>query len=160
MSNSQKRIPTEEDWNNWKDDPPPSKTILDGINFAKEYYIRKSRGQITSQLDNHFSLYCDYLYDMPKNVFHYYIFALEEHISSIPNRKTTLDDRDYHASAFMNIIEHRAENNPKSLKEIIHNILPSLELIVENQEKIYDLDIDLYGNFKVKLQNIKALCAE
>ena len=159
MSNAQKLIPTEEDWNNWKDDPPPSEAILDGINFAKEYYIGKSRDQITSQLDNHFSLYCDYLYDMPKNVFQYYIFALEKHISSIPNRKTTLDDRDYHASTFINIIEYRTENNQESLKEIIHNMLPSLEFIVENQEKIYDLDIDIYGDFKVKLQKIKALYA-
>ncbi len=155
------KMPTEKDWDDWSDDPPRDCVTEWNRGYAKQEFFGKTIEQVIPELKRNFMGYYDEFCDMPRRCFQYYIFAITEILkeffeSGSKEQRYSISDM---ASCFLSFLKDRAKNDPKSLKPIMNLIWPELERVANNQNKFY-APVDIYGDFRDNLAEIKKLCDE
>ncbi|MCL4678472.1 MAG: hypothetical protein KJ017_07765 [Alphaproteobacteria bacterium] len=153
------KMPTENDWNDWSDDPPRDCVTAWNRGYAKQNFQGKSINQIIPELERNFMVYFDEYSDMPRKCFQYYIFALTQILrnctySDARERLSSIPDM---ASCFFYFIKNRAEHDPKALKPIMKLLWPDLVYVANNQEH-FDASLEIYGDFRDKFAEIKKFC--
>ena len=98
--------------------------------------------------------YQEDLYYMEIEPFRFYMLA---YISYIKSEKAKNDSDG--ASAFLRLVEYMLKEDPKYLEPIIEEVYSVCMNVSENQ-KYYDADLSIYGNFKDIFDNIRALKRE
>jgi hypothetical protein len=135
------KIPNEQDWGDWKPDLDRS--------YAHKIFFGKSKSEaIELFVENAISHQEDLMW-MTRIPFQFYIHAYKEYILSDRSK----EDSDG-ASCYLRLIKYKLEEEPDQITEIFNDILPSLEIVASRQE-FYDADIDIYGDFKELLIDIK-----
>jgi hypothetical protein len=138
------KIPDEKDWAGYEDD-------LDVI-YAHDLFIGKSIEEATPHFQQNPVERMDELLFMPTIPFQYYVFAFVRYVMS----DSAKNDPDA-ASGFLSLIEARLEKSPASVIAIMDDLLPCLDFISENQ-KHFDADEHIYGDFKERRHKILELC--
>ena len=90
---------------------------------------------------------------VPRSVFQYYVFAWIDLFES-PGESVGQSDC---ASVFLNLLRDREEADPGSVAEIYAELRVTVEYVAANQE-FFDADVDIYGDFRDRAADIKALC--
>lgn len=163
------RIPTEADWDIWKDFigcPTFEKDMWDiDIEYAKKHFMGKSKEECFAFFSEDFMRCSDDFTVMPRACFQYYIFALAEYlknIADVPQKSREelfyLNSSDA-SSCFLSFITYRLKEDPQTMFPIFAELLPYVEVVAMNQEKL-DASLDIYGDFKERLEEIKNLAIE
>lgn len=155
------KMPTEKDWDDWSDDPPKDCVTEWNRAYAKQKFQGKSLEMVLPELERNFMAYLDEFYDMPRKCFQYYIFAITKILKSRTDAEgqkplSSISDM---ASCFFSIIKSRAEHDPRALKPIMKLIWPDLVSVANNQSH-FDASIEIYGDFRDHLAEIKKLSDE
>ncbi len=135
-------IPSEEDWGNYKED-------LDQ-DYAHSVFAGRDLVQVQPAFARSAIERAEELQFMPTVPFQYYIFAFCEFV--ISKEVLTLNYGWYAsdaASSFLNLIIHKLEHQKTDIEPIIDELMPYIERVALNQ-RLYDADIDIYGDFKEK----------
>ncbi len=153
-------IPAEKDWDDWTDDPPRDYVSEWNRGFAKQKFSGKSLEVLIPELKRDILIYYDEFCDMPRKCFQYYIFAITQTLRNCSETEAkeifTISDA---ASCFFSIIKVRAEHDPKGLKPIMKRLWPDLVYVANNQEH-FSASLEIYGDFRDHLAEIKKLCDE
>jgi hypothetical protein len=136
-------IPSEEDWDNYKED-------LDAT-YAHNLFIGKSNEQMLPEYKGRVLARWEDIFSMPKKPFQYYIFGFREFV--ILQNFGFCESSDA-ASSFLNLILVKLEKQPDYILPVIEKLFPDIEFLANNQE-LYDADESIYGNFKDKLAAIR-----
>lgn len=152
-------IPAEKDWDDWTDDPPRDYVSEWNRGFAKQKFSGKSIEQITPLLKKSFMSYRDEYVDMPRKCFQYYIFAITKILRNYSESEKRLPSISDMASCFFSIMKVRAEHDPRGLKPIMKLLWPDLVYVANNQ-KHFSASLEIYGDFRDHLAEIKKLCEE
>lgn len=138
------KIPDIDDWGIIADHDYDRQTTFNN------YYGKNIDEVILILKENFFerALEVDY---MPDQVFNYYIFAMKIFIQ---NNLVSFDDRADASSIFFKLIYSRAKDNPKGISSIYNKLSDLVEEIGLNQEK-FDVDIEIYGDFKNNYREIE-----
>jgi hypothetical protein len=159
------RIPIEADWDNWEDVWPiesrDEKVLWDiDMEYAKKRFLDKSIEDCFSFFDNNFMACIDEFYVMPRVCFRYYIFALAKYLNNIADLPKKSDEEFVYfcysdaASCFLSFMKFKAEHDPETLMPILSELWPYVEKVANHQSK-YHADMDIYGDFKVRVEEIK-----
>ena len=140
-----KLIPTEAQWENYWDD-------LD-TNYAHRIFFGKSNEEMQEEFRRCVIERVDEIRWMPKIPFQYYIFGLRDYVME---RNFGFYDSSDAASCFLGLISEKLKKQPHYVKPVFQELLPSLRFVSENQE-LYDADIDIYGSFIEKYNEIISL---
>ncbi len=138
-------IPTESDWENYIED-------LD-MKYAHGMFIGKSNEQMLSEYKDRVLSRSEDIFWMPKKPFQYYIFGFRDFII---RRDFGLGDDADAASSFLNLILYKLEKQPDFILPMLPQLITDIEFIANNQ-KLFDADEDIYGNFQETLAKIKDL---
>jgi hypothetical protein len=136
-------IPAKRDWENRNDD-------LD-TGCAFKQFGGKSLFEAVELFAENALYYQEDLQWMPKVPFQFYVHAFKEYLLS----EEAAEDSDA-ASCFLRLIKLKLETDPEVVVEIFDSLLPSVRYVAENQ-KYYDADIKIYGDFQVLLSEIFTL---
>ncbi len=156
------RIPTEEDWDNWKNDPPKDDVASWDRAAAKKNFLGKSIKETFSMFRSNFIAYMDDFYVMPRICFRYYIFSLAKYLEKIADapQKSEFEfsvvDTSSAASCFFSFIEVRIKNDIEAVRDIFKELWPYVLKVANNQDK-YAANLEIYGDFRLKAEEIKTL---
>ena len=139
------KIPNEKDWENWN------------LNEDTRYSHGRFAGKSNEEAQSYFKLNVieatDELRWMPKVPFQYYMIAFKDFVES---KQYDEDDAPNVASCFIGLVLEKLESSSEVIEPIIHDLLPTMEYIAMNQAE-YDADIKIYGNFQIKMNQIKKI---
>ena len=139
----QMKIPTEQDWEDWQGD-------LDTRYAYKMFFGKSLSDAVELFVDNALGRQEDLMW-MPKTPFQFYLQAYKEYILS--DRSENDSDG---ASCYLNLIKYKLEEESTQVTEIFETIVTSLEIVSKNQ-KYYDANIDIYGDFTQTFELIKEI---
>lgn len=137
-------IPCEEDWENYSYD-------MD-IADAYENFSGKSNDEMQLEFKKNVIERSSDLGWMPMVPFQYYIFGFKRYIDV--GDFNSFDKPDA-ASCFIRLVQTKLLERPEYVRPILPKLMPTLEYIANNQES-FEADLDIYGDFKEILHNIKA----
>lgn len=140
MSN---KIPSDRDWGDYKSN-------LD-LHFAYKLFAGKSNQEMLIEFKKNVTERSnDFLY-MPKVPFQYYIFGFKNYIDKedFPD-----GEQDEAVAYFLDTVIFAIKNHPEYILPIMDKLMSTIEYIADNQAK-FDADIEIYGDFKRKLNSIK-----
>lgn len=140
----QEKIPSLSDWGNLNELDYDAK-------YAFNIFYGKNIEQAVGLFQQNFFERAFELEYMPETVFNYYIFAFKQFLESNMVKE---DDKPDAASVFINLIKRRVDTNLNSIKKIYPFLQDILYDIAFNQKK-YDADIEIYGDFKEIYTEIK-----
>lgn len=142
------QVPSEEEWGNYKED-------LDR-KYAHKMFSGKSHEQVISRFEDNIIEAVDELRFMPPIPFRYYMLALRNYmVSKLVLANPMVSDA---ASCFLRLVAEKLRETPNFIFPIIGDLMPAIEYVATNQ-KLFDADIDIYGDFAEKLTEIKGLLA-
>ena len=140
-------IPGPTDWAGYEDD-------LD-VKYAHGLFYGKTKSEVLEYFATN-DIVCsdraDELLYAPRGAFQYYVFAFADFVLSdaaIGNPNT--------ASPFLNLLLHREEQDPGSVREVYSRLAPVVAFVTENQER-FDADLEIYGNFRDIGERIRQAC--
>uniref|UniRef100_UPI0040566737 hypothetical protein n=1 Tax=Candidatus Electrothrix sp. TaxID=2170559 RepID=UPI0040566737 len=139
------QIPTEKDWIGYEKD-------LDA-KYAYKTFYGKTNEEMQSAFRYNVIERVDEIRFMPRGAFQYYIFGLRDYV--IRQDFGFYDSSDA-ASCFINLILEKLRKDPEFIRPIISDLLPDLEFVAENQ-KLYEADGEIYGDFRVMYRDIVRL---
>jgi hypothetical protein len=139
------QIPTEEQWGDYKDE-------LDE-EYAHRMFAGKSNDEMQVAFEENVLARTEDFRYMPRTPFRYYMLEFKQFIESC---KEDYDDRSDAASCFICLVEDAFKCGPDDILPILDQVLPTVKYIAENQ-RWFDADIDIYGDFKEIYQNILRL---
>lgn len=137
-----KEIPVEKDWGNYKSD-------LD-VKHAFLIFAGKSNTEMQSEFKKNVMERSFDIAQMPKVPFQYYIFGYKQHIDSEDFGQFSKPDA---VSCFIGLIETKLKTDPDFVLPILEELIPTIEHIANNQ-KYFEADVDIYGDFKNKFDFI------
>ena len=140
-------VPNEDDWGDYKSD-------LDQ-NHAHSVFARRTNEEMQPFFRQNPVALTDDLRWMPDLPFRYYIFGFRDVVMA--NQFDVCDGADA-ASCFLGLVLEKLENNPRLIVPVMPELLPPVEYVAQNQ-KLFDADEDIYGNFEEKLARIHKLYA-
>jgi hypothetical protein len=140
------QIPSEQDWGNYKSD-------LDQ-KYAYQEFFGKNLDQAMSRFEQCVIEATDELRFMPSVPFRYYLLAFKNYVTSKQVLKSSMASDA--ASCFLNLIKKKLQEDPESIKPVMKDLLPAVEYVATNQ-KTFDADIDIYGDFTKELSEIMRL---
>ena len=151
------RIPAEKDWDQYKSEDLKDDIDVMEFEHSKKRFLGKSNDEILSWFEDGGSIGTgEDIENMTRVPFRYYIFGYQKYIlSEVPLK---IEDSDA-ASCYLNLFLTVLQKNPEYLRPIMQELYPSIEYVAENQMK-FDATIDIYGDFKEKLEKIRQLCEE
>src|SRR5258706_12037609 len=130
-------IPTEADWGKYE-------ANLDQ-EYAHRLFTGKSIRDALPLFHTNVLERAGDLHFMPAIPFQYYVLAFKEYVLS----EAALEDEVEAASAadsFLNLIESRLRDDPRSIAPVIGELLPSVDFVTAHQER-YHADVAIYGVF-------------
>ncbi len=136
----------------WAGDP----NDLD-LQYARKVYFGKSREEAMELFPNNPLTTVDEIRWMPPEPFRYYLSAFAAYLS----RKETLKDimASDAASSFLNLVAEKLTEVPQIIAPVLPEILPVAEYVAQNQD-LFEADVDIYGNFQEKYEQIRELAAK
>ncbi len=140
-------VPTEDDWGDYESD-------LDQ-NHAHSVFARRTNEEMQQFFRQNPIGLTEDLRWMPELPFRYYILGFRDVV--IANQFNSCDASDA-ASCFLGLILEKLEKNPRTIVPIMPELLASVEYVAQNQ-KLFDADEHIYGNFLEKLSRIRSLYA-
>ncbi len=139
------KIPNKTDWGNYSD------------NLDTLYAYKKFGGKTNKEMQKYFKVNvverAFEIRSMPLKPFQYYMLGLKEHIDSEDFGQF---EESSATSCFIELVLDTLKEKPEYINPILDQLLSTLNYIAENQE-YYEADIDIYGDFREKLKNIKLL---
>jgi hypothetical protein len=138
-------IPDESAWDGYENDLDVRD--LHGLFFGKsiedvqQYF---GDGRSISRMDE--------LLFSPRPVFQYYVHAFALFLRS----ERAAGDSDS-ASPFLSLLEAREKRDPGSVRNILPLLEDSLTFVASHQE-YFDAPVDIYGDFKQRVQRIREMC--
>jgi hypothetical protein len=90
---------------------------------------------------------------MPIKPFQYYVFGFRDYV--IKQEFGFYESSDA-ASSFLELILIKLKEQPEQIKPILEELMSDIEYIASNQ-KLFDADVDIYGDFLVLFNQIKEL---
>ncbi|TAA48364.1 hypothetical protein [Corallincola spongiicola] len=136
-----RKIPCSQDWGDLSDP--------DAFDSYEKFY-QKSNDEMQVEFKKNVIQSCSGLRWMPIKPFMYYIFGLKQYIES---NDFGFYDKSDAVSCFFELINEKAATYPENVKEIYSELKPLLDYISENQSE-YDADVDIYGDFGRKNDEI------
>lgn len=146
-------IPNEEDWLNW---PAGADRPLDlDEEYARRRFAGKSFEQALEVFETTNVLSCAEDVDsMPPVPFRYYMLVFKAYMLAVVEKDNwSAPDA---ASSFLNLVERKVKTEIDWIAPIMNDLLPAIELVATNQKK-YEADADIYGDFREQLARIKSL---
>jgi hypothetical protein len=141
-------IPKESDWGNWEADVDQKS--------AYELYFGHSNAEMKQRYFDAPIEVASELQFMPIAPFRYHMLGFSKAV--ICNEgydEMTISTAPY---SFLKLIIYKLKNNKSDIEPIMNAIWPSIKYVVDNQKK-YDADIDIYGDFSDLLKEIEELSA-
>jgi hypothetical protein len=142
-------VPTEEDWGEYN-----SGRIEDlDLKYAHGVFTGKTNEEMLPLYKDHVLMRAEDIHWMPKKPFQYYIFGFRDYVI---RRDFGFYESSDAASSFLRIVLLKLREQPEFILPVLSKLMPDIEFIANNQE-LYDADIDIYGDFKELLHQIKEL---
>jgi hypothetical protein len=138
-------VPTEADWGNYEGD-------LDQKSAHKVFAGRTNQEMLVRFGENVIERTAELRW-MPAVPFRYYMIGLRDYVMA---RKFKHDDGSDAASCFLNLIADKLEARPELVLPIMHELLPALRYVAENQA-LFNADESIYGSFRNTLGRIEAV---
>ncbi len=139
-------IPKESDWG-----------IMDNadrdVKYAHKIFFGKSNDEMVGEFKINALMRCEDLGVMPIIPFCYYIFGLKEYIDAGDFDQFTKSES---ADCFLELIKERLAQSPEFIMPILPELMPTIEYVAKNQS-FFDADIEFYGDFMDKLNDISRL---
>lgn len=129
-------IPTKEDWGDLSD--------FDKADAFKEFFGRSNQ-DMQKEYKINIMARCSDFYEMPLNVFTYYVYGLVEFIES-KNANDVFDIASA-ASCLFNAVSIKLKENQLVINKVMIDLFHVMKDIIDNQE-LYYIDKDIYGDFK------------
>lgn len=117
---------------------------------AYKYFGGKTNSEMQEEFERNIDERCINLDWMPIGPFLYYINGLKDHIEA---GNFGMFSKARSADWFFNLILRKSKDHPGEVKSIIGELIPTLKKISDDQ-LVYDLDQDIYGDFNKRLQAI------
>lgn len=140
-----RQIPTEEDWGAYNNN-------LDS-KYAYKMFFGKSNQEMQESFKENVLARVEDLRWMPEKAFQYYMIGFRNYVMA--GDFGFYDEADA-SCCFLELIIQKLEEQPTHILPILPDLMKAAEHVGNNQSK-YDADEDIYGNFKEKLNKIKAL---
>lgn len=139
-------VPDQDDWAGCHDD-------LD-VRYACHLLFGKTVDEVRYQFRDTFSIEraSELLY-APRRVFQYYVFAF---VSILESPAESVGESDC-ASVFLRLLCDREESDPGSVAQIYPELRATVEHVAANQA-FFDAPVDIYGDFRDRAAELKALC--
>jgi hypothetical protein len=141
-----KRISSEADWGNYKDD-------LDQ-EYGHRIFFGKNAEETIPLFERNVIERADELHFMPVIPFRYYILAFRNYVMSEEVLKS--DMASDAASCFLNLVKLKLREDANSIVPVMSELMPAIEHVAANQA-LFDADVDIYGDFSEKLVEIRRL---
>ncbi|MEZ9369749.1 hypothetical protein AB4140_13100 [Shewanella sp. 10N.286.51.B2] len=138
-----RNIPTEAQWEEWLGD-------IEVVSAHKTFF-GKSNDEVQVDFYRCVLERADELRFMPDEPFQYYILGFRDFI--LAGNFQLFDAADA-ASSFLKLVEYRLSKKPDSIKPICDELIPTVNYVSKNQ-KMFDADVDIYGDFcelKIKIE--------
>jgi hypothetical protein len=159
MTTVQRNVPTQADWD-WGHEK-----CLDHWECEYEYYRQMFLGKGIQEMvlylaDNPAEAW-GALYCMPKVPFRYYVFAFKILLlgEGQPGNVTYCPVPSEVASCLLSLIKIKLEESPNVILPVMEELMPVAEYVAANQEML-EANIDIFGSFAEKVDEIKRLYAE
>lgn len=140
------QIPTEEDWGEYQ----RGKIEDLDIAYAHDVFIGKSNSEMLHQYKDHVLMRAEDLYWMPEKPFQYYILGFRDYVI---NGNFGFYESSDAASSFLQLILRKLKQQPDHILPVLPDLYKDIEYIANNQ-KLYEADEDIYGNFMDLLAEI------
>ena len=140
-------VPTEEEWGDYKSDldQKHAHSVFAGrTNEQMQRFFRENPIALT-----------DDLRWMPEVPFRYYMLGFRDCVMA---KQFGLLDASDAASCFLGLVLEKLEKHPRHIVPIMSDLLPAAEYVARNQ-KLFDAEESIYGNFLEKLSHIQAVYA-
>jgi hypothetical protein len=151
-------IPTAAEWE-WGDDEECPTQFLD-YRYARERYLGKSIDQILDIfLEN--PLAGHVFFAMPAIPLRYYIMVYKRLLLDSTTFAKLMDmgHAADAANAFLGCVRLFLLQRPKAIMPVIEDLLPVMDYVALHQS-LLDADLDIYGSFADKVDEIRRLCAQ
>ncbi len=135
----------------WAGDPDD----LD-LQYARKNYFGKSQEEAMTLFSNNPIESIDEIRWMPPEPFRYYLGAFAAYLSRGEALKD--DMASDAASSFLHLVEEKLADAPQIIAPILEEMLPVAEYVAQNQD-LFDADVDIYGNFLERYEQIKKLAS-
>lgn len=140
------QIPTEQDWGDYKSDFDQKD--------AYKVFFGKSFGEAIPDFERNVIERANELQFIAPTPFRYYMLAMRNYVMSKNVLSNTMASDA--ASCFLRLVKLKLLESPETIMPIMDELMPALEYVGENQA-IFDADIDIYGDFREKVAEIKNL---
>jgi hypothetical protein len=137
-------IPSESDWENYKDDIDAS--------YAHDLFIGKTNEEMQVHFRRCVIERADELRWMPKIPFRYYMLGFRDFVMSGNYDDWGADV----ASCFIGLVEEKLAKEPDFILPIMPQLMPAIEYVANNQKK-FGATEKIYGNFMEKFKRIKEI---
>lgn len=144
-------IPSEADWGNYQSDQDQQ--------YVYKMFFGKNFEQVIPRFERNAIEACDELRFIAAVPFRYYLLAFASYmLSDLVLKNRMASDA---ASCFIGLVHEKLLSARDDIAPIIIDLIPAIEFVANNQS-LFDADIDIYGNFKDKLDDIKriVMCGE
>ncbi|MGY4532099.1 hypothetical protein ACVW0Y_001215 [Pseudomonas sp. TE3786] len=138
-------IPRDEDWGSLQGNRD--------LQYAYKVFHGKSIEEAEELFELNVLARCEDLGCMPILPFQFYILSYRNHIASGNFRKFQMSSA---ANGFMELVADKMRTQPNYVLPMMKELMPTLELIAYNQLS-FKADIDIYGDFKLLLNEILRL---
>ena len=141
------RVPSEDDWGDYKSDLDQNHahSVFAGrTNEEMQPFFRQNPIGLTEDLRW-----------MPELPFRYYILGFRDFVMA---KQFDFRDGSDAASCFLGLVLEKLEENARLIVPVMPSLLSAVEYVARNQ-KLFDADEHIYGNFPEKLSRIQALYA-
>jgi hypothetical protein len=141
-------IPTEVDWGERE------KGDFDA-EYAHKMFAGKSIAEALAMFRDNVLERAEDVRFMPTIPFRYYMLAFKEYVLSDAALEDEVDAASA-ADAFLNLVEWRLRQAPRSIVPILTDLVPAVEYVVNHQGR-YGANVEIYGDFHERLDRINEL---
>ncbi len=155
---SQKQIPTEEDWE-WGSVPCPHLDL--DVKYTRHKFFGKSMDEVIPFFFNNALMGMEEVCYMPPIPFRYYMLSFAKFLMSpklVSEEYAWSSEPAMGAWTFLNTIKRMLQESPSFILPIIDELLPTIQYVAEHQE-LYGCDVDTDGSFPELVTEIKSLYA-
>jgi hypothetical protein len=144
-------VPTEADWDECD---PDDVDVANG----KRMFLGKTPAEAAQMFRENVLEHVDELRFMPARPFRFYVLVLADLLK--PTRvaewaSSGLSDAPDAASSFLNLLEGRLRDDRSSVEPVLPQLLEVARAIASNQ-RLYDADVAIYGDFREQLKCIES----
>lgn len=137
-------VPSEADWGDYGSD--------EDARYSYSKFFGRSIDEAKQRFENNVLEACDELRFMPETPFRYYILAFRNVVVS--EKLLSNGNPADAASCFLDLILDKLTDSPHTILPILGELMPAVAYVSSNQ-KLFDADIDIYGDFLEKAESIE-----